>query len=199
MNRMENPLKDQIIIDGLQYCNWNRELFEDLLSGGLTAIHATVSYWENTDETNKRLDYWDNLFYEFNDLILPVLTAEDIILAKTSNKTGIMLGFQNCSPIENDVFMVEENNEQLPDLGTYELKTHGDSDALNTLKSIEPGPKKRNALITPIVRDFGWETQPQCPLRMNEKNCTHKEYDPNNRCYPVGTRSGQGLSELFGV
>ena len=99
--------KDQIVIDGLQYCNWDRELFEDLLSGGLTAIHATVSYWENTDETNKRLDYWDNLFYEFNDLILPVLTAEDIILAKTSNKTGIMLGFQNCSPIENDVFMVE--------------------------------------------------------------------------------------------
>ena len=59
---------ETVTIDGLQYCNWDRELFEDLLSGGLTAIHATVSYWENTDETNKRLDYWDNLFYEFNDL-----------------------------------------------------------------------------------------------------------------------------------
>ena len=29
---MKNPFKDQIIIDGLQYCNWNRNLFEDALS-----------------------------------------------------------------------------------------------------------------------------------------------------------------------
>ena len=46
---MENQFKDQIIIDGLQYCNWNRALFEDIWNGGLTAVHATIVYWENTD------------------------------------------------------------------------------------------------------------------------------------------------------
>ena len=27
---MKKKFSDQIIIDGLQYCNWNRELFEDV-------------------------------------------------------------------------------------------------------------------------------------------------------------------------
>ena len=50
-----NPFKDQIIIDGLQYCNWNREIFEDLLRGGITAIHVTLVYWENTEESFERI------------------------------------------------------------------------------------------------------------------------------------------------
>ena len=39
---MKNPLKDQIIIDGLQYCNWNRALFEDVWKGGITAISRNI-------------------------------------------------------------------------------------------------------------------------------------------------------------
>ena len=50
INRMKNSLKDQIIIDGLQYCNWNRELFEDVWKGGFTAIHATLVYWGLMEE-----------------------------------------------------------------------------------------------------------------------------------------------------
>ena len=46
---MTNLLKNQIIIDGLEYCNWNREILEDLWKGGITAIHATLVYWENTE------------------------------------------------------------------------------------------------------------------------------------------------------
>ena len=48
---MTNLLKNQIIIDGLEYCNWNREILEDLWKGGITAIHATLVYWENTEES----------------------------------------------------------------------------------------------------------------------------------------------------
>ena len=71
--------------------------------------------------------------------------------------------------IEEDVFGVKENNEERPDLGIYELKTHREhSDSLSSLKAIEPGPKKKSALITPLVRDFGWPTQPQCPFRIRK-------------------------------
>ena len=38
---MRNVLKNQIVIDGLEYCNWNREILEDLWTGGITAVHAT--------------------------------------------------------------------------------------------------------------------------------------------------------------
>ena len=33
---------DKILIDGLEYGNWNRELLEKAHKGGLTAIHATL-------------------------------------------------------------------------------------------------------------------------------------------------------------
>ena len=66
---MKELFKDQIIIDGLQYCNWNREIFEDLWRGGLTAVHATLVYWENTEESFKKIDKWKDLFIQHKDII----------------------------------------------------------------------------------------------------------------------------------
>ena len=66
---MEKQFKEQIIIDGLQYCNWNRSLFEDVWKGGLTAIHATIVYWENTEESFKKLEEWNKHFTENDDII----------------------------------------------------------------------------------------------------------------------------------
>ena len=37
---------DSIVIDGLIIAKWNRELFEDMRKGGLTAANCTVSVWE---------------------------------------------------------------------------------------------------------------------------------------------------------
>ena len=51
---MTNLPKNQIIIDGLEYCNWNREILEDLWKGGRTAIHATLVYWETVSYTHLR-------------------------------------------------------------------------------------------------------------------------------------------------
>ena len=52
---------DNILIDGLEYVNWNRDLFIKAHAGGLTAIHATLVYWEDTKESFEKIDYWDNL------------------------------------------------------------------------------------------------------------------------------------------
>ena len=41
---MKNLLKNQIIIDGLEYCNWNRELLENLWKRNITAVHVTLVY-----------------------------------------------------------------------------------------------------------------------------------------------------------
>lgn len=37
---------ESIIIDGLVIAKWDRELFEDMRKGGLTAASCTVSVWE---------------------------------------------------------------------------------------------------------------------------------------------------------
>ena len=105
---MKNPFKDQIIIDGLQYCNWNRDLFEDVHKGGLTAIHVTVVYWENTEETFQKLDEWDNRFLQYKDIICHAKHTNDILQAKNNNKVAIIFGFQNSAPIANDIFLIEK-------------------------------------------------------------------------------------------
>ena len=79
---MKKEFSDQIIIDGLQYCNWNRELFEDAWKGGLTAIHATLVYWENTEESFEKIKEWNLRFKENKDIICHAKTTTDILEAK---------------------------------------------------------------------------------------------------------------------
>ena len=105
---MKKEFSDQIIIDGLQYCNWNRELFEDVWKGGLTAIHATLVYWENTEESFEKIKEWDLRFKENKDIICHAKTTNDILEAKKNNKVAIIFGFQNSAPIANDIFLLEK-------------------------------------------------------------------------------------------
>ena len=104
---MKEQFKNQIIIDGLQYCNWNREIFEDLWMGGLTAVHATLVYWENTEESFNKIDEWNDLFIQHKDIICQAHNTRDIIEAKKNNKVAIIFGFQNSAPIANDIFLLE--------------------------------------------------------------------------------------------
>ena len=99
---------DNILIDGLEYVNWNRDLFIKAHAGGLTAIHATLVYWEDTKESFEKIDYWDNLIQSNSDIIMHVKKSSDILDAKKTNKIGIIYGFQNSAPIANDIFLVEK-------------------------------------------------------------------------------------------
>src|SRR5579859_2770400 len=72
-----------VVVDGLEYSNWDRELFLELKSGGVTAVHATVVYWEDARQTLALLADWNRRFQEHGDLIRPVrAAAEDIRAAK---------------------------------------------------------------------------------------------------------------------
>ena len=105
---MENSFKDHIIIDGLQYCNWNRSILEDIWKGGLTAVHVTLVYWENTEESFNKIEEWKERFSKNKDIISHAKNTFDILEAKKNNKVAIIFGFQNSAPIANDVFLLEK-------------------------------------------------------------------------------------------
>ncbi|MDP7541366.1 MAG: membrane dipeptidase [Candidatus Pelagibacter bacterium] len=125
-------------IDNLQYCNWEREIFEINHEAGLNAVHVTVVYHEDFDEFLKRTNEWNKHFEENSDLIFLGKSYKDIEKAKLENKTAIFFGFQNCSPIENDINLVEKvhehgclfmqltyNNQSLLATGCYEKNDSG--------------------------------------------------------------------------
>ena len=94
---------EAIVIDGLNVSNWESDaVFERLRAGNITAINATVATWENFLQTMAHLSVWMRRFRERDD-ILQVKETADIRTAKKLGKTGIILGFQNASPIENDL------------------------------------------------------------------------------------------------
>jgi len=127
-----------LIIDALQYVNWTRTLFEEARTGGVNAIHVTIAYWENTRDALENIGDWRQRFRDYHDLIMPVKTAADILTAQKLGKIGIIFGFQNCSPIEDDLRMVETlydqgvrimqltyNNQSLLATGCYETEDSG--------------------------------------------------------------------------
>ena len=120
-------------IDNLQYCNWSREIFEINREAKLDAVHATIAYHEDYDELLKRVNEWNVHFKENSDLIFHGKNYKDIEKAKKQNKTAIFFGFQNCSPIEDDINLIEKvhqlgckfmqltyNNQSLLATGCYE-------------------------------------------------------------------------------
>ena len=120
-------------IDNLQYCNWSRKIFEINRDAQLDAIHVTIVYHEDYDELLLQIKKWDDLFKENSDLIFLGNSFEDIKKARLENKTAIFFGFQNCSPIEDNINLVEKvhelgcrfmqltyNNQSLLATGCYE-------------------------------------------------------------------------------
>ena len=120
-------------IDNLQYCNWSREIFEINREAELDAVHVTIVYHEDYHELLKRVDEWNIHFKDNSDLIFHGKSYKDIEKAKEQKKTAIFFGFQNCSPIEDDINLIEKvhhlgckfmqltyNNQSLLATGCYE-------------------------------------------------------------------------------
>ena len=125
-------------IDNLQYCNWSRETFEFNRSAGLDAVHVTIVYHEDYNELLTEIKKWEKLFKENSDIIFQGWDYKDIEKANKEKKTAIFFGFQNCSPIEDDIKLVEKihklgcrfmqltyNNQSLLATGCYENTDSG--------------------------------------------------------------------------
>jgi len=125
-------------IDNLQYCNWTREIFQINREANLDAVHVTVVYHEDYDEFLQCTKEWKKFFDENSDLIFLGRNFKDIEKANLEKKTAIFFGFQNCSPIEDNIGLVEKvhehgcrfmqltyNNQSLLATGCYEKNDSG--------------------------------------------------------------------------
>ncbi len=125
-------------IDNLQYCNWSREIFKINREADLDGVHVTIVYHEDYDELLLEIKKWEKLFKDNSDLIFFGKSFKDIEKARLNNKTAIFFGFQNCSPIEDDIHLVEKvhqlgcrfmqltyNNQSLLATGCYEKTDSG--------------------------------------------------------------------------
>ena len=100
--------KNAIVIDGLNVSNWESPaVYQSLKAGGVTAINATSAVWENYPQTMDNIAAWLRRFRESGDILCQIKTAQDILQAKKNGKVGIILGWQNASPIENDLDRLE--------------------------------------------------------------------------------------------
>lgn len=125
-------------IDCLQYANWSEKIFRQMREGGVDAVHVTIAYHETFRETVLNFERWNRWFRQYPDLILKGETAADIDLAQATGRTAIFFGFQNPSPIEDDIGLVEilhklgarfmqlsYNNQSLLATGCYEAEDAG--------------------------------------------------------------------------
>ena len=120
-------------IDCLQFANWSRPIFEQMRAGAVDAVHVTIVYHETFREAVAKISEWNRWFVEHGDLIVAGRTAADIDEAQRTGRTAIFFGFQNPSPIEADIDLVEivhtlgarfmqlsYNNQSLLATGCYE-------------------------------------------------------------------------------
>lgn len=98
---------DAIVIDGLVIAKWDRDLFEDMRKGGLTAANCTVSVWEGFQNTVNNIVEMNNLIEANSDIVMKVTCTEDIRRAKRGGKTGVMMGFQNAHAFEDQIGYVQ--------------------------------------------------------------------------------------------
>ncbi len=125
-------------IDGLQYAAWSETIFRQMREGGMDAVHVTIAYHETFRETVANIEQWNLWFERHPDLIVHARTGDDIRQARKDGRTAILFGFQNPSPIEDDIGLVQimhalgarfmqlsYNNQSLLATGCYEAEDPG--------------------------------------------------------------------------
>jgi len=126
------------LIDCLQYANWSEAIFRQMRAGGVDAVHVTIAYHETFRETVLNIEKWNRWFERFPELIFQGRTGADVRCARETGRTAIFFGFQNPSPIEDDIGLVEVchtlgarfmqlsyNNQSLLATGCYEAEDPG--------------------------------------------------------------------------
>jgi len=122
-----------LIIDALQYSNWSERIFRQMNEGGVSAVHVTICYHEDFQEMVENIIAWNRRFEQYSELIFHGLGVDDVRKAHSEGRTAIFFGFQNCSPIEDNIGLVEichqlgarfmqlsYNNQSLLATGCYE-------------------------------------------------------------------------------
>ncbi|WP_103173712.1 dipeptidase [Paracoccus sp. SY] len=137
-----NALHDKLtVVDGLIVSKFDRNVFEDMRRGGITAANCTCCIWEDFTATMRNIMQWKAWFRDNADLIIQVRSTTDIRRAKAEGKTGIILGWQNVTGLEDQIgylslfkdlgvgiIQMAYNTQNLVATGCYETKDAGLSD-----------------------------------------------------------------------
>ena len=197
---MPEGLHDRaIVIDGLIISDFGRPVFEDMRRGGITAANCTCCVWENFTGAMRNISVWQGWFRDHADLIMPVRTTADIERAKREGKTGIILGWQNLSGIEDQIgslalfkglgvgiMQIAYNTQNLVGTGCYESRDGGLSDfgreviaEMNRLGILcdlsHVGPKTSEDVILASTRPVAYSHCLPAGLKQHPRNKTDEQ------------------------
>ena len=83
----------------------------DVRASGLTAVNLTVSavgsYSLDFDRTIKNIAHWNSQIAAHPDFLLQVRRAADIAEAKRTRRLGLIYGFQDATPLGEDLERIE--------------------------------------------------------------------------------------------
>jgi membrane dipeptidase len=113
--------RDAIVIDSLggpgdsgdvdEFAPLSAAALKDVQASGLTAVNLTVSgvgsYTRNYDETIKNIAFWNAQIAAHPALFLQIRHATDIGEAKHGGRLGIIYGFQDATPLAEDLDRVD--------------------------------------------------------------------------------------------
>lgn len=115
-----------MIIDGLQINDWSRPVVEEVRSGGVNIVHATVGVWEDLAGAMTRIGAFRHFVRSNSDIIRIVTTVDEMHAAEADGVLGIVLGFQNSTMLGDDPEMAQ----MFADVGvrivqlTYNIANH---------------------------------------------------------------------------
>jgi membrane dipeptidase len=80
---------------------------EDVRASGLSAVNVTVSgvgsYAKDAEQTLSNIAYWNAQIAAHPERLTQIRTANDIVSAKRTGKLGLIYGFQDATPIGEDL------------------------------------------------------------------------------------------------
>lgn len=92
-----------IHFDGLNIANFSRDIFQAWRDGGITGVSCTCGLWEGLRGSLANVVQWKEWFEEHSDLIVQAHSVADIRAAKASNRTAVLLSWQNTAGIEDQL------------------------------------------------------------------------------------------------
>jgi membrane dipeptidase len=89
------------------YAPLSTSALDDVRASGLSAVNVTVSgvgsYAKDAEQTLRNIAYWNAQIAAHPERLVQVRTVEDIVSAKKSGRLGLIYGFQDATPIGEDL------------------------------------------------------------------------------------------------
>lgn len=101
-----SPKPNSLTVDALSIPYPARHLLERWRQGQVSCVHVTVTIWDTARETISLIGRWRRFMEDNRDIVELATSGEDIQRIAASDRTAIVLGFQNTAPIEHDLELV---------------------------------------------------------------------------------------------